>query len=449
MAVQYTPRFGVAYWDSDNDDFSRSQLTLSHNRIEERGAIFRQDVFAQRGAATTWTRSFFYDETNEVLYFSDGTNWLKLTDFGSTVSIVAVSPTTPTADQGTSDQAARIDHRHATPPWGTTTVAVSTSAAAGTLDEFARIDHVHVLASNSVTAGKIASGAIDNENAFTAGVVKTAAIGSNAVTKEKIALDQQIPAGAIMPYAGSTAPTGWLLCNGGTHAKSAYPALWAVLSSQNYGSDTDNFLVPNFLDRIPRGAPTTGTTLGTIAGSDTVTIGAANLPNHTHSVGTLGVDNHASHVHNLNGTGASAVANSNANHSHVVAAGAGVTTNLNDGRVAIPFGSTTPLFFGGGNDPYQLLPPYWSGRPTNAGVYSADIYVLNTTATGTVAQHTTNNATGSTTHGHTIEGQSQGPTTTLTHTMTAGGVTGNPTGTVGSPLGITPKTQTVNYIIKT
>ena len=444
MAVEYTPRFGVAYWDSDNDDFSRSQLTLSHNRIEERGAIFRQDVFGQRGAATTWTRSFFYDETNEVLYFSDGTNWLKLTDFGSTVSIVAVSPTTPTADQGTSDQAARIDHRHATPPWGTSIQSTHTSNTSGSTAEFARVDHRHAIGAGSVGAGALAVNAISNSNMFTNRVVNSSAIGLTAVTKENIATDQQIPAGVIMAYVGATAPTGWLLCNGQSVLKSAFPDLWTVLSSQNYGSTTTEFNVPDLLDRMPRGAATTGTTLGTKAGSDAVTIAAANLPNHTHSVGTLAVGDHPSHTHLLNGTGASAVANTDADHRHYVASpGASGSFSQTSGG-GFPY---SVLGFTGGNDAYQLMPPYWGGRPSDAGV-ATTVPISVGSVSVTVNAHYTNYSDGSDiSHGHTLTGSSQGPSATLTHSVS--GATGNPVGTVGTDLTVTPKTQTVNYIIKT
>ena len=392
-----TSRFEITVWDSDNDEFSRGQMTLSHNRIEERAAIFRQDELASRGSASTWTRSFFYDETNAILYFSDGTEWQKLTDFGLAASMVAVSPTTPTAAGGGSDQAARIDHRHATNPWGTTTVAVGTSATGGSLNEFARIDHVHVLASNSVTAGTIASGAINNENAFTAGVVKTAAIGTNAVTKEKIATDQQIPTGVIMPYVGATAPDGWLLCDGLPRLKSAYPALWAALSTQNYGSDATNFNTPNLLDRMPRGAATTGTTLGATAGADAVTISTDNMPTHLHGFGSLAVEAHAVHSHTIGGSTGTTIGDHahSMSHSH--------TASLASGLVSGAGGFLASEFYfppGGSGNRYQDGPysMFDGGSGPQAEIGSASL--LSTTVNVSSLSANTGNA--NLAHSHTL-----------------------------------------------
>ena len=443
MADIFGTRFEISLWPSDTDDFSRTQMNTSHTRIEDLGAIFRQGPLGSRGLATRWTKSFFYDETNDVLYFSDGTAWNKLTDFGSAGSITKVDPEVAKA-AGSADQAARIDHQHDTQPWGTAPVAVGTSATGGSVDEFARIDHRHILGTDSVIAGTIADGAINSPLLFTSEVVETAALDSEAVTREKISIDQRIPVGAIMPYVGATAPTGWLLCDGNPHAKASYPALWAVLSTQNYGSSGDNFNTPDLLDRMPRGAATAITTLGSKVGTDTVTIAAANLPAHKHSVGTLGVNTHDSHVHLLNGVNAEASSNSNADHYHGVSAVGG---SLNNGTVARFFG-TQFLIFGGGDDPYQLMPPGWGGRPNNAGVYESGATLVDTAIT--VNAHNTGNASAGIAHGHSLSGSTAGVTApALTHTMTPGGLTGDPSTATGTLLSVIPKTQTVNYIIKT
>jgi microcystin-dependent protein len=454
MAVEYTPRFGVAYWDSDNDDFSRSQLTLSHNRIEERGAIFRQDVFAQRGDATTWTRSFFYDTTNAILYFSDGTSWKKITDLASsTASMVAVSPSTPTADAGTSDQGARIDHRHATPPWGTSIQSTHTSNTAGSTAEFARIDHRHAIGAGSVVAGTIASGAINNANAFTSGVVETSALNGEAVTREKISSDQRIPVGAIMPYAGATEPDGWLFCDGLPRAKASYPALWAVLSTQNYGSDTNNFNTPDLLDRMPRGAATTGTTLGTKAGSDAVTIAPNNIPNHNHSATGITVDPHPSHTHNLNQFGAGTTTNG-APHVHFIQA-QNTVGQVDDNIVISTSGAGFGLFYvpstvaHPNNDAGGTLKPnYFSGGGYEQPVANSYARLRNNAVTTlNPARNTDGASNNNAEHSHALVGNTGNPSATLSHTV--GGTTGNPTGTVGQQMTVLPKTQTVNYIIKT
>ena len=74
-----------------------------------------------------------------------------------------------------------------------------------------------------------------------------------------------IPVGAVEAFAGSSAPNGWLLCNGAETAISAYPALYSVLST-TYGiltngagtntAGTTHFRLPDLRGRVPMGAGT-------------------------------------------------------------------------------------------------------------------------------------------------------------------------------------------------
>jgi len=40
-----------------------------------------------------------------------------------------------------------------------------------------------------------------------------------------------MPAGIICPYAGTTAPPGWKMCDGNAFLKTEYPALWAAIGT--------------------------------------------------------------------------------------------------------------------------------------------------------------------------------------------------------------------------
>jgi microcystin-dependent protein len=85
-------------------------------------------------------------------------------------------------------------------------------------------------------------------------------------------------------YLGDTAPKGWLVCNGAGYATTAYPALYAVLSTR-YGS-TSGFQVPDMRNYIPVGpGGDFSTTLGTTGGVDTVSLTSAEsgYPSHRHS----------------------------------------------------------------------------------------------------------------------------------------------------------------------
>jgi len=116
----------------------------------------------------------------------------------------------------------------------------------------------------------------------------------------------QIPAGMIMPFAGSVAPTHWLLCDGSSYAKSAYNELWTVIGSA-FGATTTTFNVPDLRGRFPLGKDNMGgvgdanrvadpeaDTIGQSSGSDTYTIPVDNLPQHTHDLrGSTGIQYHA------------------------------------------------------------------------------------------------------------------------------------------------------------
>jgi microcystin-dependent protein/uncharacterized protein (UPF0333 family) len=433
MAV--TPRFGIELWPSDTDYFSRTQMHQSHEKIEERGAIFRQDTFANRGSAVTWTRSFFYDTTNGVLYFSDGANWKEISKYGTTT--VKITPG-DTAASGSSADVSRADHKHAVDAYGLAGEIAETGAAkaAGTTSKYARIDHVHTIGANSVTAGALAANSISSSAAFVANVVENNAIGPNAVTKNKISVDQQIPAGVIMPYVGATAPaSGWLLCDGASYAKATYPDLWAVLNGQGYGSTSTNFNVPDLRDRIPRGAATTGTTLGATAGADNVTLSTNQIPAHSHGVGTLAVST-ASHQHSISlTTGSSDVDHIHSfEHTHT---GTLSSPGITGGTGAFGNAFLSP----GGSSVYGYVS---SSGSADLKVSTSIPLVANQALSTTNPTPSWTGISGATTHNHSVSGN----TAAVTVTNTVSGSTASNT-TSGSLVDLRPKTQTVNYIIKT
>ena len=112
------------------------------------------------------------------------------------------------------------------------------------------------------------------------------------------------PTGSIMPYAGSAAPPGWLLCDGAERSTTTYAALFAVCGS-TYNTSTGlpaptagNFRVPNLKGRMPVGLDagiTEFNTSGKSGGSTTVTITVAQLPSHAH---TVPAHNHTQDPHN-------------------------------------------------------------------------------------------------------------------------------------------------------
>lgn len=66
-----------------------------------------------------------------------------------------------------------------------------------------------------------------------------------------------IPAGVMHQYAGATAPSGYLLCDGSAVSRTTYAALFAVLSTTyGAGNGSTTFNLPDLRGRVPMGAGT-------------------------------------------------------------------------------------------------------------------------------------------------------------------------------------------------
>ena len=66
--------------------------------------------------------------------------------------------------------------------------------------------------------------------------------------------------GAVVAFAGSTTPDGWLLCDGSAVSRTTYAALYAVIGT-TYGSGdgSTTFNLPNLTDKFIQGNATSGT----------------------------------------------------------------------------------------------------------------------------------------------------------------------------------------------
>lgn len=91
-----------------------------------------------------------------------------------------------------------------------------------------------------------------------------------------------IPVGTIVQFAGETAPSGWLMCDGSLIPESQiYDSLKAVISTK-YGSGTE-FRVPNMQGTFPLGKDGTRN-LGVTGGEETVTLDSMQMPSHRHTM---------------------------------------------------------------------------------------------------------------------------------------------------------------------
>ena len=73
-------------------------------------------------------------------------------------------------------------------------------------------------------------------------------------------VDDVLPTGSYIQFAGSQAPAGFLVCNGGEISRTTYSELFAVIGT-TYGSGdgSTTFNLPNLTDRFLQGSSTSGT----------------------------------------------------------------------------------------------------------------------------------------------------------------------------------------------
>ena len=96
-----------------------------------------------------------------------------------------------------------------------------------------------------------------------------------------------VPVGAIQMYGAASAPSGWLLCDGGSVSTTIYSKLFSIIG-YSYGGAGTNFNVPDLRSRIElgmgSGAGLTSRNLNDNGGVETVTLVSNNIPSHLHSI---------------------------------------------------------------------------------------------------------------------------------------------------------------------
>lgn len=119
-----------------------------------------------------------------------------------------------------------------------------------------------------------------------------------------------IPTGTFLPFGGTSAPSGFLLCDGTAYSRTTYAALFAVIGTAfGSGDGATTFNVPDLRGRAPWGLDNMGgvdagrisssvtgrNTRGASGGASTATLAEANLPAHSHT-GTTSSNGDHSHT---------------------------------------------------------------------------------------------------------------------------------------------------------
>lgn len=102
-------------------------------------------------------------------------------------------------------------------------------------------------------------------------------------------LDAVPPSGAVIGYAGSTSPDGWLLCDGSAVSRTTYADLYTSIGTTfGIGDGSTTFNLPDTRGRTGIGAGTgsglSARTLGTSLGEETHVLTTSEMPSHSHTV---------------------------------------------------------------------------------------------------------------------------------------------------------------------
>lgn len=109
------------------------------------------------------------------------------------------------------------------------------------------------------------------------------------------------PTGTILSYGGTTAPSGWLLCDGASLLRTDFPALFSSIGT-NFGAvDGTHFNIPDLRGQFIRGVSGASTNDPDKA-TRTVPTGSTNGAN---DVGSSQADQLKSHAHTFSGSLAS------------------------------------------------------------------------------------------------------------------------------------------------
>ena len=143
--------------------------------------------------------------------------------------------------------------------------------------------------------------------------------------------------GEIRMFGGNFAPVNWAFCNGQLMAIAQNDALFALIGTTYGGDGQTTFQLPDLRGRLPMHQGS-GFVIGQIAGSETVTLTTAQMPQHTHTVSALTTANAPSPTGGVyGGNTADSIYTANA-----------PSVQMNAGVVGI----------GGGSQPHENMMPF-------------------------------------------------------------------------------------------
>ena len=104
----------------------------------------------------------------------------------------------------------------------------------------------------------------------------------------------ELPVGTIVPFAGTTIPSGYMACDGSAISRTTYAELYnAIGTTYGSGNGTSTFNLPDLNGRFLLGLNSSHA-LASTGGAETVTLTKEQIPSHNH---TASLNNDGSHTH--------------------------------------------------------------------------------------------------------------------------------------------------------
>lgn len=347
--MQTSTRFGVSYPSPARTDPADPAIHIG-NVVTGLEKAVRHDIglasarpISSVGTPGITGRIYYSTDDGQVSY-DYGTGWISLYNTNSllikTLNANALNPSYQSfvGSEANPRIQVRSDGQIV---WGAGSIAGDTNLYRSAVDTL-KTDDNFVVAGNMTVQGSIIGGAV-------------------------------VPTGALMQWAGSAAPSGWLLADGSVVSRATFAALFSAIGTvYGAGDGSTTFGLPNLKARIPVGYDAGNANfnaLGKVGGAETVALTIAELAAHAHAV-TDPTHNHTvnnpTHDHATNGV---AAGGTNPNAPGVAGVlgsadtGTGIALNLDitpagAGVSANGSGSGISIQNNGSGSAHNNLPPY-------------------------------------------------------------------------------------------
>jgi microcystin-dependent protein len=283
--------------------------------------------FAISGSAPSASQSLYVQNGTESpialpdLWYFDGTNNIQITSSGTVNASIASLPGQSYAagvfswKQGTGstvpanfDIGSIIIRPNVASTTLGTTIAPSASLASSftlllpatlpvstqfvTLDSSGNLGTVSSIQPTQIATASITGSLLANQT------ITATQIANNTIDLAQLAADLQqalTPTGAILSYGGTSAPSGFLLCDGTSYLQAAYVNLFAVIGTAFGTADGTHFNVPDLRGQFLRGrdgtagrdpdkASRTAMNTGGNTGNNVGSVQSSQFASHTHTM---------------------------------------------------------------------------------------------------------------------------------------------------------------------